>query len=466
VDGSFAIGLQNFVLTFTHVTTNDVITANYNMSTGQYTLVDMAAGDYTVFFSATGYITINHTLTITISGNVDVTNLSFVLIIVPEMANNQWRAILTWDKEPRDLDTYVFYPDLIEVVHFEHKIGAGNKVILDLDDRNGHGPETCTFLMDLTDSTQFYHYMVFNYSNQPDLAVSGAIVRVYNGSKLEATINIATTVTGTYWHVFDLGMNGLILINEVANFDKFKATTNTLFTVSNKLISCSSGSVLTGLSSVSINFMDSLGGNHYGTYNHITGDYSMTDLSAGTYTIIITSSTTIKFQFTFQLTSDIVDHPSFRFCLSDGLLANQYRAVLTWGNTPKDLDTQAYCVGSNGTDNELVTYHRKGAQTPTFKNLVTLDLDDRDGYGPETLTIYANMPSSDDKIYYVVNDFDMTNQLKNSGAQVTLYHSVSQSYTWNVSNTSGDGNYWRVFKVNKDGFVSMDTLNTTPLAMP
>jgi uncharacterized protein YfaP (DUF2135 family) len=375
------------------------------------------------------------------------------------MAATYWRAILRWGTEPRDLDTYLYYPGG-ELVQYSHKIGTDGKVILDLDDRDGNGPETLTINFDLPVG-QFYHYLVYNYSNAPDLNVSGANVVVYNGDSLIHTYNVPTGVSGAFWHVFDLGSNGLVHINQVLLVNPFEVAAAT-FSFTTTVISTVTGQVLTGLSGITCVFTGADNVPHDCTYNPNTGGITISGLVAGFYTVEFQSSTTIHYSFEFELTGDIVNDPTFRFPICESLGSNQYRAILTWGQNPMDLDTQAYLIAHDGSS-EIVTYYKKVSTNQWFNQMVVLDLDDQDGYGPETLTITDTLMDPNDFIHYVIYDFYQTGNLRVSNGKVALYHSNNLLQIWSVGTADGsNGIYWHVFKLNMNGHVSINVINDTP----
>ncbi|KAM9978161.1 hypothetical protein ACTFIY_011938 [Dictyostelium cf. discoideum] len=91
--------------------------------------------------------------------------------------------ILVWGKTPSDLDSHIWciHPTgSIDHVYFREKIVANMN--LDVDQRNGYGPETIRFkrLKGFK-----YVYAVHNYSNEAELAQSGAKIRIIH---LESTL--------------------------------------------------------------------------------------------------------------------------------------------------------------------------------------------------------------------------------------------------------------------------------------
>ena len=119
------------------------------------------------------------------------------------------------------------------------------------------------------------------------------------------------------------------------------------------------------------------------------------------------------------------------------------RIVLSWNNSPRDLDSHLSYPGNH------IWY---GQKTGSRANL---DVDDRDGYGPETVTIERK--ASGKKYLYAVHDFsDMeetgnTNLSGISGAKVYVYVGNTLIKTYAVPQGGRAGNMWMVFIINENG---------------
>jgi hypothetical protein len=90
---------------------------------------------------------------------------------------------------------------------------------------------------------------------------------------------------------------------------------------------------------------------------------------------------------------------------------------------------------------------------------VTLDRDDRDGYGPETITV-AEVESAGVYDLYIV---DYTNrqspgseQLSRSGAVLRVYLEDHLAHTFPVP--SGAGVRWNVFRIERNRIQPVNTL--------
>ncbi|WP_121964516.1 tetratricopeptide repeat protein [Myroides sp. N17-2] len=117
------------------------------------------------------------------------------------------------------------------------------------------------------------------------------------------------------------------------------------------------------------------------------------------------------------------------------------RVVLTWGSTPADLDSHLWFP-----NNHVYFSNKVGTKA-------NLDVDDTDGYGPETITIQEKKFGSE--YYYAVHDFTnrsstSSTQMSKSNATVFVYVGQSLVRTYYVPKNK-TGNLWTVFKVTKEG---------------
>jgi hypothetical protein len=146
-----------------------------------------------------------------------------------DLQGSEWRVVLSWGAEPKDLDLYCktnFYPNLI---YFSAKNEGGSKdsqkglIELDKDVRYGNGPETITFTP-MADKA--YRFFVHNYSGSCSPGVplwdSEAKIVVYQGNGNSWTYNIPTDYIldneekqGLFWHVFDIFAGGVVDVNKV-----------------------------------------------------------------------------------------------------------------------------------------------------------------------------------------------------------------------------------------------------------
>jgi hypothetical protein len=121
---------------------------------------------------------------------------------------------------------------------------------------------------------------------------------------------------------------------------------------------------------------------------------------------------------------------------------NGLRIVLSWGNTPQDLDSHLYSL-----DDHVFFDRRNG-------NDAGLDVDDTDGYGPETITVRNRRP--DRKYLYAVHNYtegDRQGTLSlslSSRAKVFVYVGSTLVRTFTPPRNK-TGNTWVVFGVGENG---------------
>ena len=126
----------------------------------------------------------------------------------PNMSNlDGMRAVLTWGRNPLDLDSHLAYPS--NHIFFSEK--EGDKAHLDVDDTDSFGPETITIVK--KKQGQKYLYAVHNYSkgssaSSKGLGLSGATVQVYIGQTLVRTYRATPQKIGNIWVVFGIDENG------------------------------------------------------------------------------------------------------------------------------------------------------------------------------------------------------------------------------------------------------------------
>lgn len=126
------------------------------------------------------------------------------------------------------------------------------------------------------------------------------------------------------------------------------------------------------------------------------------------------------------------------------------RIVLNWGANPRDLDSHLLYPG-----NHVYFIKMKGTDAG-------LDVDDIDGYGPETITIHRKHDG--ERYVYAVHNFtDGTNpnstSLSSSGAKVFVYVGQTLIRTYYVP-TGQTGNLWSVFAVTEGGeFQDINTIS-------
>jgi hypothetical protein len=129
------------------------------------------------------------------------------------------------------------------------------------------------------------------------------------------------------------------------------------------------------------------------------------------------------------------------FIISGKLASGQIRIVLTWDAEPRDLDS--YLIGRTDAGASVdINFTRKVAEKDG-KKVAELDVDDMDGHGPETTTIY----DTDGTFTFTVKDFGKTGTMAGTGAKVVIYLPDNKTKTVNIPANLRNPNEWQVLKI-------------------
>lgn len=194
-------------------------------SSGAYS-VELEPGNYTIYASADGYMNGAANI-IVVSGT---TRASQDCTLTPVLNEGEVRIVLTWGDTPADLDSHLIVDGLDEYeepyrifhVFWREKVyeDEGIRYIrLDVDDRDGYGPETTSIYFPVDGAT--YYFFVHDYSNSASsysngLAMSGAQVKVYVAGREEPYVFNVPNTDGTLWLVFCIQDGEIIPLNEVS----------------------------------------------------------------------------------------------------------------------------------------------------------------------------------------------------------------------------------------------------------
>ena len=198
-----------------------------------------------------------------------------------------------------------------------------------------------------------------------------------------------------------------------------------------------------------------------------SGSYTVTttDLgSAGYFTGEISKTGYITTTFSLYLIAGQTKSEQNAAITPSNIGTNEYRFILTWGDTPSDIDSHLTGPTGTGTDRFHVYFGNKdytpsGATTPD----VELDVDDTSSYGPETITLYNQKTG---EYRYYVHDYtnsyatssSPSTQLSNSGAKVKVYKGSTLVRTFNIPTGQG-GNCWDVFKLSGSTITTVNTIS-------
>jgi hypothetical protein len=176
---------------------------------GRYT-VNVPAGTYTVTVTATGYIEL--VKTIVVAGPIQA-GQGADIAIVKIMPPGHWKAVVSWAKHSRDIDSHTFFGDNFGMHVYWPSSQRGPKTVpssngvsakLDRDDVDGWGPETTTF-KGVGDCKKrgrcLILFKVKNYTPQDgDLGDSNINVQVWTGSTAGTAWPVPSTVGADLWY--------------------------------------------------------------------------------------------------------------------------------------------------------------------------------------------------------------------------------------------------------------------------
>jgi len=168
----------------------------------------------TVTCSKSGYITYSNNQVVIPDGGSLELNIS----LSPELAAGNMRFVLNWGATPEDLDSHLNTPGIEGNTYHIYYNEEGNATaapyaLLDYDITTGFGPETMTIYKMFSGTYQYY---IHNYSEEPSITTSQAVVQIYGQTGLLYTLQVPAGGTGLYWYVCDVdGATGNIIIRNV-----------------------------------------------------------------------------------------------------------------------------------------------------------------------------------------------------------------------------------------------------------
>jgi len=177
---------------------------------GLFSFAQVPAGNYSVSVKAANFSTYNGVLAV--KGDIAVSTSADISLSPIQTGNSSFRVVLKWGKDPADLDAHLKTPDC--EVNYNYKVcnRRGYTAVLDVDARQGYGPETIT----VTNGTGvvFSYYVWWYAGSGSSWAGTGAIVTVY-GSMGEVYTFYASQYNGTggqssSWSVFNVDASGKI----------------------------------------------------------------------------------------------------------------------------------------------------------------------------------------------------------------------------------------------------------------
>ncbi|WP_298776697.1 tandem-95 repeat protein, partial [uncultured Shewanella sp.] len=225
LDASTSDGVEGAVVTLADASGNTSTTMTD--SDGHYSVTGQIVGEGSVTIEQEGMVTINTSVIEGESANNGVSALSEV------MDATDMRVVVTWGNEPEDLDNHawLFDPDSGEELDhifyqdMSHQLDDG-MVSQDVDDVDGHGPETI-FIPNF--ETVDMHYSVHNYTGEytdvfwPTPGMDEVRVEVYVGDQLVQSFSPEAPEgdSGEHWHVFHLVDGVIVPDNHLGNENDF-----------------------------------------------------------------------------------------------------------------------------------------------------------------------------------------------------------------------------------------------------
>ncbi len=185
-------------------------------SSGAYSLT-VESGMRTITASFNGYISSVASFTVATEAElIHNFNLS------PLLTGDGIRLVLAWGATPEDLDSHLLTPEIEGMTHHIYYGNEGSSesapyASLDFDATEGFGPETITIYQQFVGTYQYY---IYNWSEDPDIAGSGANVAVYTAASPDEaalTLTVPEEGEGLYWHVLDIdgGSGEFTVVNEI-----------------------------------------------------------------------------------------------------------------------------------------------------------------------------------------------------------------------------------------------------------
>lgn len=182
------------------------------------------------------------------------------------------------------------------------------------------------------------------------------------------------------------------------------------------------------------------------------GSFSV-EIDPGEYTVTVSAEDYQTEEFKLEVEEDH-NYSGEQFVISPELAAGTARIVLEWGAEPVDLDSYLRGETDDGED-VFVSYYRKQCSGRDGL-LAELDVDDVNGYGPETVTLYDL-----NGVYsFEVVDFRATGTFQEHGATVKVYlPGKSQPEVITLDPGAGVNIVWEVFELDHG---ELKVLNRAP----
>lgn len=196
----------------------------------------------------------------------------------------------------------------------------------------------------------------------------------------------------------------------------------------------------------------------------LNGNYEFANIAAGNYTAEASKQSWSTGYSTVVCIGQQVT-TAREISLTPVLPAGVTRIVLTWGESPSDLDSHLDGPLPDGTRFHLYFPYADINNGSPWSNYVTLDRDDTFQYGPETTTIHQQIAGV---YWFAVHDWSNRSSsnsfsLSQSGARVQVFRGSLAVADFHVP-TSRGGTLWTVFALEGTTITPINRMDyTTPI---
>ncbi|MDL4838927.1 carboxypeptidase regulatory-like domain-containing protein [Aquibacillus rhizosphaerae] len=307
-------------------------------------------------------------------------------------------------------------------------------------------------------------------------SIQGASVKVYNGSRLVS--DIKTQEDGTYEtslvpDTYKIKVTNPGYITDTSNVTVTATNTTTydsklqlvgdeyagIGTASGTISNALTGEPITGITLAVREGRNNTSGEILKdlTTNE-QGEYSV-ELPGGNYTIEISGEGYITTSTNILSIGDQTRGHQDAAVSPEGIIGDEIRVVLSWGESPRDIDS--HLTGPTADGSRFHVYY----SDKIFKdseNDVNLDIDDTSSYGPETVTVVKRINNG--TYTYGVHNYSDRHELSdnynlsNSEATVRVYSGNTLLTTYNVP-INKEGNVWRVFEIRNGQIVPINQMD-------
>jgi len=184
------------------------------------------------------------------------------------------------------------------------------------------------------------------------------------------------------------------------------------------------------------------------------GKISFRKIPDGTYTLTFSKEGFISTPIDFRVLMGAVDFNWYS--ISPEIPNKDYRIVLDWAEKPADLDIHFVKTGGSGAYH-ISYFNMRNAEDGN----AVLDRDDRQGYGPETVTIEKIDPLAAYACYvqdYTNGNNAASTQMSKEGAIIRVYSQNRLLQAFRIP-ANATGTKWNVFKIERGSLIPVNTVS-------